>query len=189
LSAAATLNGKKMAASAKVTVREGQVSPLRLDLKDATPAAPAQPAVPNGMVLVPGGTFTMGSPASVAGRSKDDVQHQVSLSGFSMGATDVTVGEFKAFVNATGYKTSGEADGTGGWVWTGSKWDQKADATWKNPYFSQGDANPVVLVSWYDAVAFCNWKSQGEGKSPPYPLQGRGRCKEMACWLEHKDAQ
>jgi formylglycine-generating enzyme required for sulfatase activity len=165
LSATATLNGKKLAGKATVSLREGQTSPIRLDLKELA-------TVPSGFVLVPGGMFTIGSPASEAGRYDNEVQHQMSLSAFTISATDVTVGEFKAFVNATGYRTSGEADGKGGYFLTGSKWEQKADATWKNPHFAQSDQSPVVLVSWYDAVAYCNWKSRSEGKDPAYRYKG-----------------
>ncbi len=74
-------------------------------------------------------------------------------------------------MNATGYRTSAEVEGNGS-VYTDGNWVQKPDASWKNPYFTQTDQHPVVLVSWYDAVAYCNWKSQSEGKSPAYRYKG-----------------
>lgn len=83
----------------------------------------------------------------------------------------MTVGEFRAFVNVTGYRTSAEIDG-GGWAWNGEEWAKDAAVLWKTPGFSQEDKNPVVCVSWYDAVAYCNWKSQGEGRSPAYRYKG-----------------
>ena len=46
------------------------------------------------------------------------------------------------------------------------------DANWKNPYFTQSDDHPVTCVSWYDAVAYCNWKSQTEGLTPCYSGSG-----------------
>jgi formylglycine-generating enzyme required for sulfatase activity len=49
---------------------------------------------------------------------------------------------------------------------------QKADANWRNPYFSQQDNEPVVLVSWYDAVEYCNWRSRKEGLTPAYIIGG-----------------
>jgi formylglycine-generating enzyme required for sulfatase activity len=57
-------------------------------------------------------------------------------------------------------------------VWTGSQWETKADANWKNPYFSQGDNQPVVLVSWIDAVNYCNWRSRREGLTQAYSING-----------------
>jgi formylglycine-generating enzyme required for sulfatase activity len=74
-------------------------------------------------------------------------------------------------VNATGYKTTAETSG-GGYVWTSNDWETKADASWKNPYFSQQDNQPVVLVSWYDAVNYCNWRSQQESLTLAYTIKG-----------------
>jgi formylglycine-generating enzyme required for sulfatase activity len=48
----------------------------------------------------------------------------------------------------------------------------KADANWKNPYFTQSDNHPVVLVSWYDVVNYCNWRSQRENLTPAYTVSG-----------------
>jgi formylglycine-generating enzyme required for sulfatase activity len=143
----------------------------------ATPAAapkpaaapdPASTAVPSGFVRISGGTFMMGSPASEPGRDDDEgPQHRVTVSSFYMGKYEVTVGDFRRFVNATGYKTTAETSG-GGFVWSGGKWVQKSDASWRNPYFPQNDNHPVVEVSWYDAVAYCNWLSGQEGLSLAY---------------------
>ncbi|MDR2096000.1 MAG: formylglycine-generating enzyme family protein [Treponema sp.] len=131
----------------------------------------SQPPVPDGFVRIPAGTFTMGSPATEAARADDEVQHQVTVSGFYMGKYEVTVGEFRRFVNAAGYKTTAETSG-GGIVLTDKGWDWKRDANWDNPYFSQGDNQPVVLVSWYDAVEYCNWRSREEGLTPAYMRNG-----------------
>ena len=94
------------------------------------------------MVPIPGGSFMMGSND---GEDNEKPVHRVTLSSFSMSSTEVTVGQFRRFVNLTGYKTEAE-NGGGGWVWTG-KWEKKADANWRNPYFEQGDDHPVVRVS------------------------------------------
>jgi formylglycine-generating enzyme required for sulfatase activity len=47
------------------------------------------------MVRIPGGTFTMGSPANEPGRDNDEVQHQVTVSAFSMGNYEVTQQEWR----------------------------------------------------------------------------------------------
>jgi formylglycine-generating enzyme required for sulfatase activity len=129
---------------------------------------PAPVVEPGGMVRIPGGTFTMGSPPGEPER-EEEAQHQVTVSPFSMGQYEVTVAEFRAFVNATGYRTTAEISG-GGMVWVNNKWEQKADANWRNPYFSQGDSQPVVLVSWYDAIEYCNWRSQNKRLKPAYTI-------------------
>jgi len=128
-------------------------------------------SVPADMVRIQGGTFTMGSTANEPERDSDEVQHQVTVSSFYIGKYEVTVGEFQRFVNATEYRTEAEKDG-GGYVWTGSQFEKKADANWKNPYFSQEDNHPVVLVSWNDAVQYCNWLSGQEKLTSAYTING-----------------
>jgi formylglycine-generating enzyme required for sulfatase activity len=144
---------------------------LRGDTGRTVVNGPAPTLAPEGFVWINGGTFTMGSPADEVNRGSAEVQHQVMVSGFYMGKYEVTVGEFQQFVNATGYKTEAETSG-GGIVLTGSRWAQKADANWKNPYFKQNENHPVVLVSWNDAVRYCNWRSERDGLSPAYTVNG-----------------
>lgn len=112
-------------------------------------------------VFVPGGEVLVGCvPADDCGRPdrRDEVpRHRVRLSrGFWIGRTEVTVGAFRAFAAATGHVTTAEMDG-----WSTSFDGQKAvprvGLSWRAPGFEQGDAHPVVLVSWYDAVAYCGW--------------------------------
>jgi formylglycine-generating enzyme required for sulfatase activity len=57
-------------------------------------------------------------------------------------------------------------------MFTGGSWQQTSDANWKNPYISQRENHPVVLVSWYDAVQYCNWLSGQEGLTPAYTISG-----------------
>lgn len=77
-------------------------------------------------VIIPAGTFTMGNPATEVGRYADETQHQVTLSAFKMSKHEISVGQFKAFVDATGYKTDADK-GTGGVsgsaIWTGEKFE------------------------------------------------------------------
>ncbi|MCL2179559.1 MAG: SUMF1/EgtB/PvdO family nonheme iron enzyme [Treponema sp.] len=141
------------------------------------PAATVQPTpaanttVPAGFVRIQGGTFTMGSPANEPGYISTETQRQVTVSSFSMGVNPVTVGEFRRFVNASRYQTEAERSG-GGHVWTGSQWETRADANWRNPYFTQADNHPVVLVTWNEAVQYCNWLSAQEGLTPAYNISG-----------------
>jgi formylglycine-generating enzyme required for sulfatase activity len=134
--------------------------------------APPENLVPDGFMRILSGTFMMGSPAGEVGRDSDETQHQVWVSEFYMSRHEVTVGEFRSFVNATGYRTTAETSG-GGYVYDRNEgWVMKGDANWKNPYFSQGDRHPVVLVSWFDAVQYCNWRSVREGLAVAYTVNG-----------------
>jgi formylglycine-generating enzyme required for sulfatase activity len=65
------------------------------------------PASPPGMRWIPGGEFTMGSDAP-GSRPNERPPHRVRLDGFWIDETEVTNARFRAFVAATGYKTTAE---------------------------------------------------------------------------------
>jgi len=111
------------------------------------------------MVVVPAGSFTMGSSASEKawaashGASAESVsdegpQHRVSLRSFAIGKYDVTHAEYAAFVRETGHPPG---DGCGQ---DSFKWNKQPDLNWQNPGFTQTDRDPVVCVSWQDARAY-----------------------------------
>ena len=62
---------------------------------------------PPGMVRIPSGEFEMGTDSD-AGRPEEKPAHRVRVRGFWMDETEVTNAQFKAFVDATGYKTTAE---------------------------------------------------------------------------------
>jgi formylglycine-generating enzyme required for sulfatase activity len=121
------------------------------------------------MVVIPAGRFQMGD-IQGSGYSYEKPVHRVSVSEFAMGRYEVTVGEFRRFVNATGYKTEAEK-GDGCYVYDGDSWEYKKEANWGNPYFSQNDNHPVVCLSWNDAVAYAEWLSQQTGKEYRLPSE------------------
>ena len=86
--------------------------------------------------------------------------HEVIINyDFEISPTQVTVGEFKVFVEETNYVTEAEK-GDGAYVYDGKDWNQKKDASWKNPYFEQTDEHPVVCVSWNDTQAYIKWLNE-----------------------------
>jgi sulfatase modifying factor 1 len=113
---------------------------------------------------IPAGTFIMGSPASEVGREADETQHQVTMSAFKMSKHEITVAQFKAFVDATNYVTDADK-GTlfsGSFIWTGRKAKIKVGVNWKcdvngNPKPAEEYNHPVIHVSWNDAVTFAEW--------------------------------
>ena len=68
------------------------------------------------LVLIPAGEFLMGSPDSDKDAQDDEKpQHRVRITRpFYLGATEVTVGQFRRVVEAAGYQTEAETDGKGG---------------------------------------------------------------------------
>ncbi|MBF0398698.1 MAG: formylglycine-generating enzyme family protein, partial [Desulfobacterales bacterium] len=106
-----------------------------------------------------------GSPSDEPSRKSDEVQHQVKISkGFYMQTTEVTVGQWKDFVDDTGYKTEAET-GDGTYVWTGSDWEKDKKYNWKSPGFSQDNSHPVTCVSWNDVKKFISWLNRKENTS------------------------
>ena len=89
------------------------------------------------LATIPPGKFLMGSPDDEEGRNAEEgPRHEVAITKpFCMGVHDVTVGQFAAFVKATGYKTEAETSGQGAYVFVNDKWSNDPQANWRNPGF------------------------------------------------------
>ena len=104
-----------------------------------------------GMVQIPGGTFKMGSPADKAERSTE-------------------------FVNDENYRTANEGNVTvsafsiGKYLVTQA---QYMEIIGVNPSYFFGNNLPAEMVSWYDAIVFCNKLSIKEGLNPAYSIEGK----------------
>ena len=97
------------------------------------------------LMLIPTGTFVMGSPAREDGREAGEVQHSVKISRpFYMANTEVTQAQWKRLMNS-----------------------EPSDAR------NCGQNCPVERVSWFDAVEFCNRLSLSEKLSPCYLRRGK----------------
>jgi formylglycine-generating enzyme required for sulfatase activity len=117
------------------------------------------------MVSIPAGSFTMGSPSGEDDRQANEgPQKKISIRGFSMGKYPVTRGQFAEFIQQTGYQPARQCYSE----LSGGKWGNTSKAHWMSPGFSQTDKDPVVCVSWTDAVAYVQWLSKATGK--PYRL-------------------
>jgi formylglycine-generating enzyme required for sulfatase activity len=124
-----------------------------------------------GFVPVAGGCFLMGNGFS-DGYHLENPVHEVCLDGFSIARFDVTVGEFKHFVAATGYRSEAE-QGDGCYVYDGSSWQKDAAASWRNPGFTQDDRHPVVCLSWNDAVSYAKWLSAVDNRNYHLPTEAQ----------------
>jgi len=95
---------------------------------------------------------------------------------FEIAVCEVTVGQFRAFVEETGHVTDAEkTGGATGFDPEGEKppfWMKTDSAhSWRSPGFAQGDDHPVVCVSWNDAQAYCAWVSRRTGKGHRLPTE------------------
>lgn len=103
--------------------------------------------------------------AYVALNRSEGPRHRVRIArAFYLGRTPVTIGQFHDFVKETGFRTEAERDGLGGFGMVGQTWRRDPKYVWSiGAGFAAGDRQPVVNVSWPDAVAFCEWLARREG--------------------------
>ncbi len=149
--------------SAASPVADGE-GVLRDAFRDGAGSGPA-------LVLVPTGRFQMGSHeherkiAMEAGAQEKWLQRETPQRWvgierpFAMGRHPVTVGDWGAFVTATGWEPTGEV-----------RWDA--------PGFAQTDTHPVVGVSWDDAQDYLAWLSAATGMRYRLPSEAEW---EYAC--------
>lgn len=124
------------------------------------------------MIYVPAGEFEMGSSffesivftnGKLFPFSDQRPKHRIYLDAFWVDRTEVTVGMFRKFVEATGYKTSAEREGWGKPWKDGpkeSEWPMTPGTDWQHPEgpgSTASDNHPVIQVSWDDAMAYCEW--------------------------------
>jgi formylglycine-generating enzyme required for sulfatase activity len=144
------------------------------------------------MVVIPSGRFTMGSPESEPGRDWDEgPQREVSLRNpLAVGRYPVTVGEYRAFVAATG-----RGDGGSCRIWEDGRLRERSGLSWRSPGFPQTDRHPVVCVSWEDAAAYAEWLSRRTGRSyrllteAEWEYAARAGTRTRWWWGEEESAQ
>lgn len=147
------------------------------------------------LVLIPPGEFFMGSspaqgefavkwlariPRIAPGeeerlRNEEQPQHRVNLSRpFWIGQTEVTIGQFRAFVDQTKYVTETERFGGGNSKKTDETDPVKRKAVWHSPGFPITDEHPVSQITWNDMLAFCNWLSEQDRLPVVYEKNAAG---------------
>jgi formylglycine-generating enzyme required for sulfatase activity len=118
------------------------------------------------MVVIPGGSFEMGSPSTEGGSDGDEgPAHTVRVRRFGLGKTEVTRGQFRRFVRATGRSVKGCS------YLGGEAWKEDPGRSWESPGYEQTDEHPVVCVSWEDAQAYVSWLSGTSGKDYRLPSE------------------
>jgi formylglycine-generating enzyme required for sulfatase activity len=147
LAAAGTIDGER-----PLDGRLGANRAVPQSLRDCDTSCPE-------MVIVPPGSFTIGSPLSELGRGSDENPQRIVTIAHTLavGKYPVTRGEFAAFVKDTG-RTLGPCE-----HWDGNSFRIEEGTYWSGA-FRQTDQHPVICVNWDDSQAYVQWLSRKVGK-------------------------
>lgn len=113
------------------------------------------------MVVVPAGSFMMGSPSHEEGRNENEGPvHRVTIGqALAVGKYEVTIGEYEQFVATTGHVGGNSCE-----VWERGKFQKRSGVNWDAPGFQKTERHPVVCVSWKDVQAYVRWLSRTTGE-------------------------
>jgi formylglycine-generating enzyme len=154
------------------------------------------------MAAIPPGSFIMGitaereiafgMPKAQAGKSEPLTSVTFAKS-FMMAKYPVTVAQFRAFVDETGYKPpescTTQRRNDGHFVY-----ETALGFSWRSPGYGQGDDHPVVCVSAEDAEAYAAWLSKKTGKNyalpneAQYEYAARAGTTTAFFWADQRDA-
>lgn len=153
----------------------GTLWPTRLRSRPGSEAARTL-AIEPAMIAIAPGRFIMGAadaelkretvPTHYRSREQPCVEVAVDRP-FLLGRYPVTVGEFRRFVQETGYPIP---RGAYGWV-KGKGWEQRDEFFWDNPGFEQTDRHPVTCVLPADAEAYARWLNDKADKGYRLPSE------------------
>lgn len=128
------------------------------------------------LVVIPTGSFTMGSPTAEAGhRATEEPQREVRIdTGFALGRDEVSVAEFRLFVEDADY--TADAEKLGGSVIydeDSGRTIERRGVSWRDDYTgaTATDNQPVIHVSWNDASAYARWLAARTGKRYRLPSE------------------
>ena len=144
---------------------------------------------------IPGGEFSMGDASGDHNPSDGELPlHSVSLPAFAIDATTVTNADFRRFIDATGHVTDAERFGSSavfihhiqahradvlGAAATAPWWWDVRGADWAHPAGPLSSTHeladhPVVHVSWFDAIAYCEWANRRLPTEAEWEYASRG---------------
>lgn len=120
------------------------------------------------IVRIAGGVFEMGRDGGEPNRYDGPVRRITIEKDFWMSRNEITVAQYKFFMNETGYEPVSGCN-----VYKDGKWGWDEMANWKNPGLpSPPEANdPIVCISWFDAIAYTDWLTQKTGEQYRLPTE------------------
>jgi len=141
---AGLLGGEHIIEFTGVRSADGTEASIPKEISFTAEAKPDNPEIDlTEMVLIPAGEFEMGD---AQGSGNEKPVHTVYLDEFYIDKYEVTVGQYKKFIEDTGHRAP--------------NWDQVSQ-------YSSTDQHPMIYVSWHDAAAYAQWA----GKKLPTEAQ------------------
>jgi formylglycine-generating enzyme required for sulfatase activity len=159
------------AAAPKVAPQPRRPAPQPRPALAAPPSGIAIPHIVKGAAplkmdwcWIPGGPFKMGGEQN----DREKPIHEVHVDGFWLARYPLTNAQYRLFVEAGGYNQQQ-------W-WTEAGWQARQKEKWTEPRWWQdgkwnGAQQPVVGVSWYEALAFCAWAARATGEQIRLPAE------------------
>jgi iron(II)-dependent oxidoreductase len=123
------------------------------------------------MIEIPAGPFMMGSDTA---DPEDGPAHEVDLPAYEIDKFEVTNIDYSAFADATGYITFAEEEGLG---------------SWRSEWGVGEDSHPVVMVTWDDAVAYCEWLGKRLPTEAEWEKAARGEDSRAFPWGDEWDVE
>ncbi len=125
--------------------------------------------MPDDMVLVPAGEFSMGASTDEGGLPDEQPLRLVYLSAYWIDRYEVTNAAYARFTQETGYQAPANA--------------APALTLWEHNAPMPGiEQHPVVNVSWLDAVAFCRWAGKRLPTEAEWEKAARGTDRRIYPW-------
>ncbi|MBT1063936.1 SUMF1/EgtB/PvdO family nonheme iron enzyme [Bowmanella sp. Y26] len=122
------------------------------------------------LVVVPAGTFRMGDINGTGLENERPVETKTLNNSFGIGEFEVTVADFRRFVEETSYVTDAEKERGCAFYEQGSPvWQDQLN--WRTPGYANTDNHPVVCISQRDATAYVNWLSEASGNRYRLPTE------------------
>jgi formylglycine-generating enzyme required for sulfatase activity len=120
-------------------------------------------------IAIPAGRFVMGNVAGTVVHlsSLQTGTYEQSCDNFVISRYPITNGQFAHFIESGAYTDSGQRYWSPSGIDWKSAYEIREPAYWRDTMWN-GPAQPVVGVSWFEAIAFCNWLTEFTGR---------------ACWL------